>query len=129
MFNRWEFVVAGPPMAQIAVAEPLALPGETVISPEAWDLVSHLVEATPLVDLKDTPRKVAIIPEYYNFYRIESLLSDIGPSMPQPIYKVGFQQRHLKLLRRLIDAICVVLLLLHTNPRTLGTFLLLSNQR
>ena len=36
VFKRWEYVVAGPPMAQLAVAEPLALPGETVLSPEAW---------------------------------------------------------------------------------------------
>lgn len=36
VFRRWEYILAGPPMAQIAVAEPQARPGETVVSPEAW---------------------------------------------------------------------------------------------
>ena len=91
-------------MAQIAVAEPLALPGETVISPEAWDFVSHQVLGTALIELKDTPRKVAILPEYYHFRRIEGLLPDLALDMPHPIHKVGFHQRHLKLLRRSASA-------------------------
>ncbi len=46
VFNRWEYVVAGPPISQIAIAEPLAEPGETVVSPEAWELVKHVSDAT-----------------------------------------------------------------------------------
>eukprot|EP00750_Incisomonas_marina_P033014 INCI9521.2.p1 GENE.INCI9521.2~~INCI9521.2.p1 ORF type:complete len:1299 (-),score=212.67 INCI9521.2:1295-5191(-) len=39
-FGRWEFVVAGDPMKQIAIAEPLAGAGETVCSPEAWQFLA-----------------------------------------------------------------------------------------
>jgi len=38
--RRFEFVVCGPPLAQLAVAEPAAKPGETVLSPEAAALVT-----------------------------------------------------------------------------------------
>lgn len=31
--DRWEYVVAGPPMQEISIAEPLASSGETVVSP------------------------------------------------------------------------------------------------
>ena len=39
VLHRWEYIMAGQPQAQIGVAEPLAKPGETVLSPEAWALV------------------------------------------------------------------------------------------
>ena len=48
VFKRWEYILAGPPMAQIAVAEPLAKPGETVVSPEAWGLVRPDVVGTSI---------------------------------------------------------------------------------
>jgi hypothetical protein len=51
VFARWEFVAAGPPMGQIAIAEPLAEPGETVLSPEAWALVSQHARGTRVQDL------------------------------------------------------------------------------
>ena len=46
-YGRWEFVVAGPPMAQIAIAEPLAAPGETVFSAEAWELLKDQSAGVP----------------------------------------------------------------------------------
>ena len=39
-------MIAGPPMGQIAIAEPLAEPGETVLSPEAWALVAEHARGT-----------------------------------------------------------------------------------
>jgi hypothetical protein len=39
LLRRWEYILSGPPMAQIAIAEPLASPGQTVLSPEALELV------------------------------------------------------------------------------------------
>eukprot|EP00976_Prorocentrum_cordatum_P058088 1170843-Prorocentrum_minimum.AAC.1 len=42
--NHYEYVLAGAPMLQIAIAEPLAKPGETVLSPEAWHFVKNDVE-------------------------------------------------------------------------------------
>jgi hypothetical protein len=69
-----------------------------VISPDAWGFVSHRVRGTPLSDLVNTPRKVAIQPEHYDFYRIESLIQ--APDQPEPIIPVRFRQKHLSLLRR-----------------------------
>eukprot|EP00042_Codosiga_hollandica_P058529 m.884049 g.884049 ORF g.884049 m.884049 type:complete len:1470 (-) comp59887_c0_seq2:3899-8308(-) len=34
--DRWEYILSGPPLTQIALCEYLAAPGETVLSPEAW---------------------------------------------------------------------------------------------
>jgi len=41
--RRYEYVIAGPPLEQISIAEPLATNGETVLSPQAWEHVSHTV--------------------------------------------------------------------------------------
>ncbi len=43
--------MAGPPIQQIAIAEPLAEPGETVISKDAWMLVKDVVVGTDVRDL------------------------------------------------------------------------------
>ena len=99
VFNRWEYVVAGPPIGQIAVAEPLAMPGETVMSPESYLHVQGLVECTPLEELKDdTTRKAKIDSSHYTYMRVEALLVD--PIQPAPIHHVRFQTRHVALLRR-----------------------------
>jgi hypothetical protein len=99
VFNRWEYVVAGPPIGQIAVAEPLAMPGETVMSPESFMQVQGLIEVTPLVQLKDDKtRKAKIEPEHYTYMRVQSLLVD--PILPGPIHHVRVQTRHVALLRR-----------------------------
>ena len=47
--GRFEYVIAGTPMEQIAVAEPLAGSGETVLSPETWQHVSFTaLEGKPI---------------------------------------------------------------------------------
>ncbi|CAD7972564.1 unnamed protein product [Amoebophrya sp. A25] len=45
---RYEYVICGPPMEQISIAEPLASNGETCLSPEAWALVQHTFAGTPV---------------------------------------------------------------------------------
>eukprot|EP00820_Chromera_velia_P016442 Cvel_26024.t1-p1 / transcript=Cvel_26024.t1 / gene=Cvel_26024 / organism=Chromera_velia_CCMP2878 / gene_product=Adenylate cyclase type 10, putative / transcript_product=Adenylate cyclase type 10, putative / location=Cvel_scaffold3031:619-7739(-) / protein_length=677 / sequence_SO=supercontig / SO=protein_coding / is_pseudo=false len=35
--DRYEYVVAGPPLGQVSIAEPLASSGETVVSPEVYE--------------------------------------------------------------------------------------------
>ena len=42
VLKRWEHIVAGESLAQIAHAEPLAKPGETVVSPQAWWVLEQL---------------------------------------------------------------------------------------
>jgi class 3 adenylate cyclase len=41
VFGRWEFLVAGPPLAQVGAANHHAGPGQIYVSPEAW---GHLQE-------------------------------------------------------------------------------------
>ena len=45
--DRWEFLIAGDPMRQVTEAEGLAKLGETIVSPEAWALVSHACQGEP----------------------------------------------------------------------------------
>lgn len=47
-FQRKEFIMAGPPLTQIGIAEPLAESGETVASPEAWGLISKYFTGSEL---------------------------------------------------------------------------------
>lgn len=48
VFRRWEFMVAGPPLAQIGAAQRQAQPGQVVLSPEAWELVQDRGDGVPL---------------------------------------------------------------------------------
>lgn len=51
---RCEYIIAGPPLEQISIAEPLAKNGETCLSPQAWEHVSDCVEeGLPLEDRPD----------------------------------------------------------------------------
>jgi len=40
---RCEYIIAGAPLEQISIAEPLAKNGETCLSPQAWEHVQHYV--------------------------------------------------------------------------------------
>lgn len=52
VFNRWEYVVSGEAMAEIALAEPLAKSGETVVSQRVWSLIEPQgFTATSIADL------------------------------------------------------------------------------
>lgn len=57
--QRSEFIVAGLPLDQIAIAEPLASPGQTVCSPEAWEHLEDVFDGVLISDLmgegKDDP--------------------------------------------------------------------------
>jgi len=39
LMNRWEYCAAGPPLEEVAIAEPLAQPGETVTSPSIQEIL------------------------------------------------------------------------------------------
>jgi len=68
--GRWEYLVAGDPLVQVATAEHQAQPGQIILSPQAWhvaasffrgDIIPHsegfviLVEATTPLDLPELP--------------------------------------------------------------------------
>lgn len=50
---RCEYIIAGPPLEQISIAEPLAKNGQTCLSPQAWEYVKDCVEEGP--PLEDRP--------------------------------------------------------------------------
>jgi class 3 adenylate cyclase len=51
---RCEYLIAGPPLEQISVAEPLARDGQTCVSPQAWEYVKDcVIEGSPLEDRPD----------------------------------------------------------------------------
>ena len=77
LYGRWEFVTAGPPLKQIAVAEPLAHSGETVLSPEAWAVVKDEVKGREIQHATGT------------YLCITELLVDIQPCQDKLVdYKV-----------------------------------------
>jgi class 3 adenylate cyclase len=47
---RYEYVIAGDPLSQISIAEPLAKNGETCVSPEAWKYVHDLVTEGRIIE-------------------------------------------------------------------------------
>jgi class 3 adenylate cyclase len=48
-FKRSEYALVGDPIAQLALAEPAAGNGETVVSKECWELISQWCEGTEVV--------------------------------------------------------------------------------
>jgi len=50
VYSRWEYLITGPPLAQVNRAEAQARPGEAVISPEAWQLLDGNIAGRPLQD-------------------------------------------------------------------------------
>lgn len=51
---RCEYLMAGPPLEQISIAEPLAKNGQSCLSPQAWEYVKDcVVEGPPLEDRPD----------------------------------------------------------------------------
>ena len=50
MFDRWEFLLSGSPMAQMSLAKEKALPGKVVASPEVWSLLQGRGAGRPLID-------------------------------------------------------------------------------
>eukprot|EP00047_Mylnosiga_fluctuans_P023320 m.136081 g.136081 ORF g.136081 m.136081 type:complete len:845 (-) comp9543_c0_seq6:1402-3936(-) len=92
VLGRWEYVVSGDPMVQIGIAEPLAEPGETVLSPEAWALVQPFARATSVCELLHTctdkaactikHRATYARPDQKGFMRVDGMLA--GLDLPEP---------------------------------------------
>ena len=85
-------------MGQMAVAEPLAEPGETVVSPEAWPFVAPIARGTPVSDLLHS----CATPDQNGYMRIDWLSPDLPP--PPPLPPVKLRHRDIPLLRRYIPA-------------------------
>ncbi|EGD79334.1 hypothetical protein PTSG_09748 [Salpingoeca rosetta] len=106
--QRMEFIIDGPPMAQIGVAEPLAEPGETVLSPEAWqELKSTDAIGTSVVILHERARvqnheRKAAVPKavHSRFMRLDKLL--VAPPAPPVRREAHLRAKHLPVLKRYI---------------------------
>mmetsp|Transcript_70287 Transcript_70287/g.150512 ORF Transcript_70287/g.150512 Transcript_70287/m.150512 type:complete len:1114 (-) Transcript_70287:73-3414(-) len=61
---RSEYLLAGPPLEQISIAEPLAKNGETCVSPQAWDYVNGCV-------VEDTSRTLDDRPDFHLLLKME----------------------------------------------------------
>ncbi|MBN1890721.1 MAG: AAA family ATPase [Thermoflexales bacterium] len=48
VYGRWEFLVAGPPLTQMGIANHLAQPGQVALSAEAWALVQNECSGAPI---------------------------------------------------------------------------------
>ncbi|KAJ1608969.1 hypothetical protein OIY81_2040 [Cryptosporidium canis] len=88
VMDRWEYVVGGPPFEEIAVAEPLAKSGETVISPSVHAILGKHVSVDPCERNPD-------------FKKLNSLLLP-RPPPPPPLASIHIQDEDVDLLRRYI---------------------------
>ncbi len=55
--GRWEYLVAGDPLVQVAMSEHKAQPGQIVFSPQAWQEVAEIFSGVtiPSIDADDPP--------------------------------------------------------------------------
>jgi class 3 adenylate cyclase len=60
IFNRWEFVLVGEPLAEIGAANHLARAGDIIASPSAWELIKEDCEAEPLRFETEPGREVRV---------------------------------------------------------------------
>ncbi|HUF00701.1 MAG TPA: AAA family ATPase [Anaerolineales bacterium] len=55
VFNRWEFLITGPPLVELGIANNLAKAGDILITPSAWKLIRNDCNAVTMeFELKDT---------------------------------------------------------------------------
>jgi class 3 adenylate cyclase len=97
---RYEYVVAGGPLEQISVAEPLAKNGETVLSPQAWSYVSNcVIEGAPIPENPSYHQLARMDETKYTFPTIKNAAMEADD---REEYKFGLGQ--LDVLRRYIPS-------------------------
>eukprot|EP00746_Dinoflagellata_sp_MGD_P004497 gnl/MRDRNA2_/MRDRNA2_108697_c0_seq1.p1 gnl/MRDRNA2_/MRDRNA2_108697_c0~~gnl/MRDRNA2_/MRDRNA2_108697_c0_seq1.p1 ORF type:complete len:1012 (+),score=188.37 gnl/MRDRNA2_/MRDRNA2_108697_c0_seq1:97-3132(+) len=97
---RFEYVVAGPPLEQISIAEPLASNGETVLSPQAWEHVKHtVIEGEVVADRPDFHRLLRMEEKQHTFPTLKSAAKE---SDKREKYRLGLA--HADVLRRYIPS-------------------------
>lgn len=95
-----EYFIAGKPLEQIRVAEPLAKPGETCLSPEAWEYVKDCVVQSRLIDSKPDYHLLGKMDESkYTFPTIKHAAMENDNRAEH-----RFMNKHLKILRKYIPS-------------------------
>eukprot|EP00747_Dinoflagellata_sp_TGD_P087387 gnl/TRDRNA2_/TRDRNA2_163608_c0_seq1.p1 gnl/TRDRNA2_/TRDRNA2_163608_c0~~gnl/TRDRNA2_/TRDRNA2_163608_c0_seq1.p1 ORF type:complete len:1239 (+),score=222.08 gnl/TRDRNA2_/TRDRNA2_163608_c0_seq1:303-3719(+) len=95
---RCEYIIAGPPLEQISVAEPLAKNGETCLSPQAWEYVKEaVIEGAPLEDRPDYHLLARIDETKYTFPTIKrsAMLLDTRAEQQFKADEVNFIRRYI----------------------------------
>ena len=91
VFKRWEYILAGPPMAEIAAAEPLALPGETAVSPAVWEHIKSVSTGTSIGDLvkanQRSPEEAVGCEAYMRIDQMQNIVPP-RPMAPAPVTDV-----------------------------------------
>lgn len=97
---RFEYIIAGPPLEQISIAEPLAKNGETCLSPQAWEYVRDcVIEGRPLEDRPDFHLLLRMDESKYTFPTVKfaAQLFDLR-------HEKSFTLRELNITRRYIPS-------------------------
>ncbi len=89
VYGRWQFVVAGPTLVQMSIAEREALPGEVVLSPQAWSLVKNKSKGTEIESAAYSPTlgRPVRLKEVRTFLRFNPAL----PPIPAPIMETALR--------------------------------------
>eukprot|EP01053_Blabericola_migrator_P010733 Blabericola_migrator_1__10732@NODE_613_length_7277_cov_58_358391_g446_i0_p1_GENE_NODE_613_length_7277_cov_58_358391_g446_i0NODE_613_length_7277_cov_58_358391_g446_i0_p1_ORF_typecomplete_len1379_score196_59Guanylate_cyc/PF00211_20/2_3e20Guanylate_cyc/PF00211_20/5_6e23_NODE_613_length_7277_cov_58_358391_g446_i01464138 len=88
--DRWEYVVAGPPIEEISIAEPLASSGETVLSPSVIEALGGASQAA-----------FEVIEDSGSYAKMIRLKGE-RVSAPPPLEKIVLAETDVELLRRFI---------------------------
>mmetsp|Transcript_22433 Transcript_22433/g.40471 ORF Transcript_22433/g.40471 Transcript_22433/m.40471 type:complete len:1073 (-) Transcript_22433:145-3363(-) len=97
---RYEYIIAGPPLEQISIAEPLAKNGETCLSPQAWDYVKAcVVEGPPLEERRDFHLLLRMDESKYTFPTIKHAAMENDDRSEKQ-----FKMTHLPIIRRYIPS-------------------------
>lgn len=70
--GRWEYLVAGPPLVQVAKAEHAARPRQIIFSPEAWSEAAPFFSSQP-------------VHNHEGFVQLQTALKPLAPSTPYQI--------------------------------------------
>ncbi|MDX1520893.1 MAG: adenylate/guanylate cyclase domain-containing protein, partial [Anaerolineae bacterium] len=91
VLGRWEYVVCGDPLVQVALAERQAKPGQTIFSPQAWAMAKSYFSGVALAD------------DFINVSQVRTPLT-LAPPVAIDWSKLGWEQRTLaeKALQRYI---------------------------
>eukprot|EP00929_Paragymnodinium_shiwhaense_P069059 TRINITY_DN34841_c0_g4_i2.p1 TRINITY_DN34841_c0_g4~~TRINITY_DN34841_c0_g4_i2.p1 ORF type:complete len:1263 (+),score=178.29 TRINITY_DN34841_c0_g4_i2:133-3921(+) len=99
---RYEFMMAGPPLAQLSIAEQLAQDGETCFSSQAWEHVKDCV-------LEDFGRKLEDRPDYHLLLKLDETKYTFPTVKHAAMLRdrraeVQFQLSELNILRRFMPS-------------------------
>ncbi|KAF8821133.1 putative adenylate cyclase [Cardiosporidium cionae] len=100
IMDRWEYVVAGKPLEDIAIAEPLAGIGETVISSMVFDEIEKLIDVQEISPNEFSNQNIN--PRGKKFYKVISI-KGIALSYPPKLAPISISTEQLHLLKRYVS--------------------------